>query len=74
MTKTEKKCRVVVRREYCKGCGLCIEFCKQNVLAESEQLNRAGYHFADPVNMEKCAGCMICTQVCPDLVIEVYDE
>lgn len=74
MTKTEKKYRVVVRGDYCKGCGLCIEFCSKQVLAESEQLNRAGYHFVDPVGMDRCIGCMVCTQVCPDLVIEVYDE
>ena len=74
MTKTKKKFKVVVRQQYCKGCNLCIEFCKQQVLESSENLNNMGYHYADPVNQDACVGCMICTQVCPDVVIEVYSE
>lgn len=74
MTKTEVKHRVVIRSEYCKGCGLCIEFCKKKVLVESTDLNKAGYHYAEPARPEECTGCMVCTMVCPDVVIEVYDE
>ena len=74
MVKTKKKSKVVIKTEFCKGCNLCIEFCKQGVLESSKNLNKMGYNYADPVNMDKCTGCMICTQVCPDLVIEVYDE
>ncbi len=73
MTRT-KKFHVVIGSEYCKGCGLCVTYCNKNVLVESEKLNRAGYHFAEPVNNEECIGCMICTIVCPEVAIEVYDE
>ncbi len=38
MAKT--KCRVVVRSEYCKGCNLCIVYCKKGVLATSEASTR----------------------------------
>jgi 2-oxoglutarate ferredoxin oxidoreductase subunit delta len=74
VAKTKKKHTVVVRKEFCKGCDLCIEFCKENVLKSSEELNKMGYNYAEPVNMEKCNGCMICVLVCPDLVLEVYYE
>ena len=74
MTKVKAKYKVVVREEYCKGCNLCIEYCKQNVLQSSEHLNKMGYHYAEPVDQDACVGCMVCTLVCPDVVIEVYDE
>lgn len=74
MTKTAKKHTVVIRSEFCKGCGLCIAYCPKKVLKESEKLNRAGYHYADPAAMDQCTGCLTCTQVCPEVSIEVYDE
>jgi 2-oxoglutarate ferredoxin oxidoreductase subunit delta len=74
MTKTKNKNTVIVRSESCKGCGLCIEYCKAGKLAFSASLNKIGYNFADPVKDVECTGCMTCTTVCPDLAIEVYDE
>ena len=74
MVKTKKKSKVVIKSELCKGCDLCIEFCKQGVLVSSKKLNKMGYYYPEAVNMDKCTGCMVCTQVCPDFVIEVYDE
>lgn len=65
---------MIVRQEYCKGCTLCIEFCNKGVLRESEHMNKAGYHYAEPAGEDGCVGCMICTLVCPEVIIEVYDE
>ncbi len=65
---------VKVNEERCKGCGLCIHFCPQDVLEFSEQINRQGYHpvlFAHP---EKCTGCTFCALMCPDCALEVYRE
>ncbi|MGV7928239.1 MAG: ferredoxin family protein [Spirochaetota bacterium] len=72
MAKT--KCRVVVRSEYCKGCNLCIVYCKKGVLATSEGLNKAGYHYATPDDSKECTGCKVCVLVCPEVAIEVYGE
>ncbi|MCU0844106.1 MAG: 4Fe-4S binding protein [Spirochaetes bacterium] len=72
MAKT--KCRVVVRSEYCKGCNLCIAYCKKGVLAPSEGLNKAGYHYATPDDEKECTGCRVCVLVCPEVAIEVYGE
>ncbi len=72
--KATKKGRVVVKIEMCKGCNLCIEYCKRKVLRSSEELNSMGYHPAEPDEQMQCNACMLCALVCPELAIEVYDE
>jgi 2-oxoglutarate ferredoxin oxidoreductase subunit delta len=74
MTQKVGKYIVKLNSELCKGCGLCVEFCKSEKLVFSEKLNKMGYLYAEPFEDKKCTGCMICTSICPDLVIEVYDE
>ncbi|MBN1497399.1 MAG: ferredoxin family protein [Spirochaetes bacterium] len=74
MNKTAVKHTVKINYDMCKGCGLCIAYCTKKVLKESEHLNKAGYHYAEPDDTAQCSGCMICTLVCPEVVIEVYDE
>ena len=71
---SKKKYNVVVKNEFCKGCDLCIEYCKKDILTSSEKINLKGYHYAEPVKDKECIGCMVCTLVCPDLAIEVYSE
>ncbi len=70
MIKTKNK--VIVRADSCKGCGLCVEFCKKNVLRISDKLNKMGYYHIEPDADAECTGCMSCTLVCPDLALEVY--
>jgi len=65
---------VVVNADYCKGCGLCIDYCKKGVLVESHELNVQGYHYATPDGEKDCTGCRVCTLVCPEVAIEVYSE
>jgi len=74
VTKESVKHKVVVRAQFCKGCGLCIEYCPRKVLRYSNQLNSSGYYYAEPSEETECSGCMACVLVCPDCVIEVYDE
>jgi 2-oxoglutarate ferredoxin oxidoreductase subunit delta len=74
MTKTKNNNTIILKSESCKGCGLCIEYCKNGKIAFSTRLNKMGYYYAEPVKDIECSGCMSCTLVCPDLVIEVYDE
>ena len=70
----KKKCRVAVKIELCKGCNLCINYCKNEVLQFSKNFNKQGYHYAEPVPDKECTGCMACAIVCPEVAIEVYDE
>lgn len=77
MTKEEKKKKkpmIVIDSERCKGCYLCVRFCKAENIRESKKLNSKGYHPAETNGDNKCVGCELCMLVCPDLAIEVYDE
>lgn len=57
--------KVTVNKEWCKQCGICIEFCPTNVfVAETDGT-------ADPKYQEKCIACNICAQRCPDFAITV---
>jgi 2-oxoglutarate ferredoxin oxidoreductase subunit delta len=65
--------RIVIDEEYCKGCGLCINFCPQKAIRVSNSVSKKGYHpaeFSDP--NEKCSGCALCALMCPDAAITVY--
>jgi 2-oxoglutarate ferredoxin oxidoreductase subunit delta len=65
---------VVVDGERCKGCGLCISFCPEDVLAYSDEYNQSGYNIVYMKEPERCIGCAFCAQTCPDVAIEVYRE
>ena len=73
-----KKGKVVIDRELCKGCLLCIRACPVQVL-ESEQssadgrLNSSGSYPSFPAHPEKCIACGNCFEVCPDVCIEIFD-
>lgn len=65
---------VIIDKERCKGCGLCIAACPQHVLAFSGKINKSGYNYAYVEHPEKCVGCSFCAMTCPDVAIEVYRE
>jgi 2-oxoglutarate ferredoxin oxidoreductase subunit delta len=64
---------VVIHRDRCKGCELCVNACPHHLLHLSTQLNTRGYH---PVELDErsgvCTGCALCALVCPDVVFIVY--
>lgn len=64
---------VLINRDVCKGCELCIGACPQDSLGLSDQINRHGYHYALLVQ-DNCTGCINCALVCPDSAITVYQQ
>ena len=78
MAKDKKRGRIVLHNELCKGCGLCVAFCPQNVMAISDALNQMGYSPAkwgeEGHNGKMCVACATCATICPDAAIEVYRE
>ncbi len=60
--------RVTVFPNWCKGCGLCVEFCPAGVLVEQGPGGRV--IVAHP---EKCTACRWCELHCPDFAIFVTD-
>ncbi|MCX6042726.1 MAG: 4Fe-4S binding protein [Caldilinea sp.] len=66
---------LLIQTDRCKGCGLCIRACPQQVLVAGQHFNALGYQ---PVQLDeevrRCTGCGVCAWVCPDLVFTVYRE
>ncbi len=72
-----KKGKIVIDRERCKGCHICIDFCPNERIEVDELLNKKGYspaRFKENISEgEKgCVGCTQCATVCPEVAIEVY--
>ena len=65
---------IVIDKNRCKGCYLCMEECPKKLIKVSSEVNSLGVHlveFEDPNN--ECLGCAMCATRCPDLAItEVY--
>ena len=58
----------IFTREWCKGCGICVEFCPKHVLG----LDEKGKVLA--LRPQDCIACGLCELRCPDLAIEVIIE
>lgn len=62
--------RVRVFANWCKGCGLCIAFCPQQVFTQDTE------HRPVVAYPERCVACEWCAIHCPDfaIVVEVIQD
>ena len=68
---SSKRFEVVILERFCKGCGLCVEFCEQGKLAIDPRPNRRGVQPAVVLPEVDCTGCLRCATICPDAAVEV---
>jgi len=57
---------IEVKKEWCKSCAICVEFCPRDVLVMN-----AGY--PEVVNIAACTKCKLCEIRCPDFAISVIE-
>lgn len=64
---------VLIDRNRCKGCELCVHHCPQGVLQMEDVYNARGYRPVALIERERqCTGCAVCAVVCPDVVFTVF--
>jgi 2-oxoglutarate ferredoxin oxidoreductase subunit delta len=68
-TETPKKkpktpANIQIRVSWCKGCGLCVDYCPTGAIEMEGVLPKV-------VDAEKCTRCLQCEAVCPDFAIEI---
>jgi 2-oxoglutarate ferredoxin oxidoreductase subunit delta len=64
--------KIVIDRNKCKGCLLCIQFCPKASLKVDTKLNARGINPVQWDEQGECVGCAMCAIMCPDCCIEVY--
>jgi 2-oxoglutarate ferredoxin oxidoreductase subunit delta len=63
----KKEYVIDIFRDWCKGCGICAEFCPKKCI----KMNAAGE--PEVVDAKGCTGCGWCELHCPDFAISVRE-
>ena len=63
--------KIIIEKESCKGCALCVRECPKKILKISDVSNLSGYFVAEIIDESLCIGCANCAIICPDCAIEV---
>lgn len=62
---------VTIDEDFCKGCGICVDFCPEEVFEESSKINPRGYYQPKIKADKECKGCKFCELLCPELAIVI---
>jgi 2-oxoglutarate ferredoxin oxidoreductase subunit delta len=68
-----KKFKIHIDENFCKGCGICVEFCPTKVYVLSSEVNIKGVRPVLAINVNKCTNCKICEIYCPDFAVHVEE-
>lgn len=60
--------KIIIKKEFCKGCEICVKSCVRNVLA-LDKLRKVYIQ-----NQQMCIGCGRCEDLCPDFAIAIESE
>jgi 2-oxoglutarate ferredoxin oxidoreductase subunit delta len=71
--KKKKSYKLMVNRERCKACYLCVEVCPKKNFEKDQGFNVKGYQPIRVIDEKECTGCRACTTICPDVVFELYE-
>ena len=66
--------KLLINKERCKSCALCILACPPKILKIGEEINGQGYFPIVLTDESKCKSCGLCAVVCPDVVFEIYKD
>ncbi len=62
----KKPPQILIKVSWCKGCGLCVEYCNRGVLEMKGVL-------PEVIQAERCTRCLQCEAICPDFAITIGD-
>jgi len=62
---------ITIIKDFCKGCGFCVEYCPKKVYELSDEMNKKGYRLPQVIRAEECTECGLCDLYCPDFAIIV---
>jgi len=66
---------VMIERDLCKSCGLCVEFCPRGLITLDNELNKRGVPPAALTgDAERCTGCGNCAAMCAEAAIEIAER
>jgi 2-oxoglutarate ferredoxin oxidoreductase subunit delta len=67
---------VTIDFEKCKGCGLCIAHCPNDLFRPGSKKNERGYKVVEMINRDFCMGneCLACIETCPDSALIKPDQ
>ena len=66
MATTHERARPILRPQYCKGCGRCVEACAHHCIEPGSEIHPATGLVPVQLHLEDCTACGLCLEACPE--------